>query len=235
MTKKFNECVMCDNNATGVILDECAVEYLDVCDDCYKEVFVNVANSGAEIFYEWAEEMFGMEKAYGLTKDIFGIGALSRVGYKEVASARADEPYITLFTYGILSYPDNIRREGGTDIVENATISGHEIYLYNGSFPITKMTNNPEHKVYGTLFKVPESQVLYSYDITEGYEPDRHPSQNMYNRIEVDVTTPEGEVVQAQMYYANQRMFAQDIKPSNKIPTGSFKDRHLAKSWGKRK
>jgi gamma-glutamylcyclotransferase (GGCT)/AIG2-like uncharacterized protein YtfP len=145
---------------------------------------------------------------------------------------RANEKMVTMFTYGILKYPHNIQREGGINIIENSTLRGHKMHLYNSSFPITRMTNNNDDVIYGTLFEVPESQVLYSYDYTEGYDSKRHPSQNMYNRIEVEVETPTGEKKKAQFYYANQRMFADDINPRTLIPTGNFDDRRLAKSYG---
>lgn len=232
------QCSMCENMATCEILDETMVEYLSVCDDCYKEVFENVANSGADDFLEWAEEMYGTDKAVNLTREIFGDYAINYlVGDDNMSNKkkRKDERMVTLWTYGILKWKHNIEREGGTNIVENATISGHKIFLYNNSFPITTMTGNPKDIVYGTLFEVPESQVLYSYDFTEGYNPKAHPSQNMYNRIEVEVSKPNGEKVMAQMYYANQRMFAEDINKNNLIPTGNFDDKHLAKSYGKKK
>lgn len=225
MTKVYGECVMCDNMATSIILDECAIDYLDVCNDCYKEVFINVANSGEDVFYEWAVEMYGEEKAYRFTNEVFG------------RKFKEDEEYVSLFTYGILKYPQNIQREGGINIVENATVKGHKIYLYNNSFPITKMTGNNNDVVYGTVFDVPMSMITEHYDIVEGCNPKAHPSTNMYNRIEVDVILPDGSTKKAQMYYANdnRRMFGGEYNSNNLIPTGNFDDRHLAKSYNQKR
>lgn len=233
-------CFNCNNNmAVDEILDETMVEYLNVCDDCYKEIFTNVANSGSEVFLEWTEEMYGEEKAIGLVAEIFGETSLHYLLGDDYMSRkrkdRKDEKMVTMFTYGILKYPNNIQREGGQNIIENCTLSGHKMYLYNSSFPITHMSNNSNDVVYGTLFEVPESQVLYSYDYTEGYDPKRHASQNMYNRIEVEVVTPVGEKKLAQFYYCNQRMFREDLVAKNYIPTGNFDDRHLAQSYGAKK
>jgi gamma-glutamylcyclotransferase (GGCT)/AIG2-like uncharacterized protein YtfP len=225
------QCEYCENMAVQEILHDNLIDYVNVCDDCFKKIFIDVANNGVDDFYLWASEMYGDIKAIGLCKEIYGENALARIK----GNVEVKDEMITMWTYGILKYPHNIEREGGINIVENSFIRGHKMYLYNNSFPITKMTNNDKDIVYGTLFEIPLSQVLYSYDITEGYNPNRHPSENMYNRIEVDVTTPSGEIKKAQMYYANQRIFASDINKNNWIPTGNFDDRHLAKSYGKRK
>jgi gamma-glutamylcyclotransferase (GGCT)/AIG2-like uncharacterized protein YtfP len=237
MFKVEGQCANCENMAVDEILDETMVEYVSVCDECFKEVFTNVANSGACDFLEWAEEMYGQDKAIGLTREIFGDSAIyDLIGDDYMSKKRkGNEKMITMFTYGILKYPRNIQREGGINIVENCTLSGHKMYLYNSSFPITHMSNNPKDVIYGTLFQVPESQVLYSYDFTEGYDPKAHPSRNMYNRIEVEVETPTGEKVKAQFYYCNQRMFREDLVTRNYIPTGNFDDRHLAQSYGTKK
>jgi gamma-glutamylcyclotransferase (GGCT)/AIG2-like uncharacterized protein YtfP len=231
------QCAFCENMANGEILDENCLEYVEVCDDCFTQVFKDVADNGAQYFHEWAEEMFGSEKACKLTGDIFGQQALYYIiGDDDMSKKkRKNERMIPMFTYGILKYPHNIAREGGINIIENCTLKGHKMYLYNSSFPITRMTNNPKDVIYGTLFEVPESQVLYSYDYTEGYNPKAHPSQNMYNRIEVEVQTPTGETKLAQFYYCNQHMFAEDLIVKNYIPTGNFDDRQLAKSYGLRK
>jgi gamma-glutamylcyclotransferase (GGCT)/AIG2-like uncharacterized protein YtfP len=235
MTFKIEgQCVACENMAVDEVLDETMVEYLSVCDDCYKEVFINVANSGEQYFFEWAEEMYGTEKAVGLTSEIFGQESTIRLGVEDMGKKRKrkeNERMITMFTYGILKYPYNIKREGGINIVENSFIRGHKMHLYASSFPITRMTNDDTDFVYGTLFEVPESQVLYSYDFTEGYNPKAHPSMNMYNRIEVEVVKPNGEIVIANMYYANQRQFAQHLNNNTWIPTGNFDDRQMAKSY----
>jgi gamma-glutamylcyclotransferase (GGCT)/AIG2-like uncharacterized protein YtfP len=223
----------CENMATVEVLDVHMMDYLNVCDDCHKQIALSVINEGAEHFYEWAEEMYGVRKAVGLTKEIFGETVVNGLGIGSVN--KGEEKMITMFTYGILKYPDNIKYEGGINIVENSFIKGHKIYLYNSAFPITQMTNDDTDFVYGTLFEVPESQVLYSYDQTEGYNPKRPADQNMYNRIEVEVTMPNGQTKMANMYYANQRMFAKDINEHTHIPTGNFDDKHMAKSYGSRR
>src|SRR5206468_12365849 len=128
-----------------------------------------------------AKEMYRKKKTNGLTSDIFGQQELYYIiedGDMSKKKQRKDEKMVTMFTYGILKYPNNINREGGTNIIENSTLKGHKMYLYNSSFPVTRMTNNPNDVIYGTLFEVPESQVLYSYDYTEGYNPKEHPSKN---------------------------------------------------------
>jgi gamma-glutamylcyclotransferase (GGCT)/AIG2-like uncharacterized protein YtfP len=235
MFKVEGQCINCENMAVDEILDETMVEYVTVCDECFKDVFTNVTNSGADVFLEWAEEMYGTDKAIGLTREIFGDSAVYYLVGDDYMSKkrknREDEKMVTMFTYGILKYPNNIKREGGINIIENSILRGHKMHLYNSSFPITRMTNNTNDVIYGTLFEVPESQVLYSYDFTEGYNPKAHPSQNMYNRIEVEIETPTGEKKLAQFYYANQRQFAEHLNKRTLIPTGNFNDRHLAQSF----
>jgi gamma-glutamylcyclotransferase (GGCT)/AIG2-like uncharacterized protein YtfP len=214
-----NQCISCDNMATGEILDFYMIDTLNVCDDCFKDTFTEVANEGKEYFYEWASEYYGEEKANYLCELVFGSGV-----------EEDEKELVTMFTYGILKYPYNIKRERGVDIIENATVSGQVMHLYNNSFPITRMTGNENDVVYGTLFKVPRSTVA-QYDYIEGYDSRRDERDNMYNRIIVDVKTPTGEIIQANMYYANQRMFARDLVKHTHIPTGNFDDRALAKSY----
>jgi hypothetical protein len=228
INKIENQCAHCENMATGEILDFYMIDMLNVCDDCLQDSFQEVANEGKEYFYEWACQMYGIEKASYLTSIIYGEGEGEKM-------TEGMSEYVTIITYGILKYPHNITREGGINIVENVTVRGHKMYLYNNSFPITKMTNNPNDKIYGTLFEVPMSQIVGNYDIIEGYNPKQPTEINMYNRIEVNVELPDGTTKKAQMYMANQNMFAESLIESNVIPTGNFDDRYLIRSFrGKR-
>jgi gamma-glutamylcyclotransferase (GGCT)/AIG2-like uncharacterized protein YtfP len=226
MTNKIeNQCTMCDNMANGEILDLFMIDMMEVCDDCYKEVFQEVANEGKSYFFEWATEMFGdTGKVEYLTNMIYGEGSAD-----EMKADRSET--MMMFTYGILKWRHNLEREGAITIVENSTIKGHKIHLYGNSFPITRKTGNDNDIVYGTLFEIPKYVVLSNYDIVESYSPHRKPEDNMYNREEIEVTTPNGEVVMAQMYYANQEQFARHLTPFTEIPTGNFDDKHLAQSF----
>lgn len=233
MTNKIeNQCATCDEMATTEILDEVAIDYLGVCDDCYKEIFINVANGGSIDFYDWALAMYGKEKAVALTEDIFGANAqyLDDEDEEVIESFNSGEKML-MFTYGILKYPSNLKREGASYIVENCTIKGHSIHLYANSFPVTSKTGNDKDIVYGTLFETPKYMVLSQYDMIEGYNPKGNADRNMYNREEIEVTLPSGEVKVAQMYYANQRQFATNISGYTRIPTGNFDDKQLAQSY----
>jgi hypothetical protein len=220
-----NECIACDSMATTEILDLFMVDMLEVCDECYKDVFQEVANEGKEYFYEWALEMYADEsKADYLTEMIYG-SSIDR----EQREDRNDT--MMMFTYGILKYSKNLKREGAITIVENATIKGHKIHLYGASFPITSKSGNDNDIVYGTLFEIPKYVVLSNYDYVEGYRPSRPAHENMYNREEVEVIKPNGEKITAQMYYANQQQFSDSINNYTLIPSGNFDDKHLAQSY----
>ncbi|WP_124118522.1 gamma-glutamylcyclotransferase family protein [Paenibacillus xylanexedens] len=133
---------------------------------------------------------------------------------------------VPMFTYGILKYPENIVAEGGINIIENTMVKGHVMYAYNGkSFPITRVTNNPNDVIYGTYFEVYEQMVTAGYDVIEGYDPLKPPHLNMYNRDLVEVIFPNGEKKQANMYIANKLMFNDSLIPEYEIVTGNFDDR----------
>lgn len=136
-----------------------------------------------------------------------------------------------MFTYGILKYRYNLMEEGATVIIENSTVSGQEVFLYNNSFPITRKTENKNDVVYGTLFEMPKEVVLKQYDHIEGYNPNAPSTHNMYNREKVTVTTPSGEKIEAEMYYANPMHFQGWYNSRTKIPTGNYDDRHLVPSF----
>lgn len=226
MSKVYGQCDLCDNVATGEILDSYMIEKLNVCDDCFKEVFLDVSDEGKDYFYAWASEMYGRERANYLTESIYGSSVDEEDEFID------DGETMTMFTYGILKYRDNLEREGATNIVENSIIKGHKIHLYSNSFPITQKTDNENDIVYGTLFEIPKYYVLSNYDYIEGYNPNRPAHNNMYNREVVQVTKPNGEVVEAEMYYANQIQFEHHLNDFTHIPTGNFDDKHLAKSFG---
>src|SRR5579875_1949553 len=216
--KLEGQCTYCENMATIEVLDADMYDYVNVCEDCYKNIFKEVADQGVQVFYDWAEEMFGYRKALGLCEEIFGESALAKIWWDEEIE---DGEMVTMFTYGILKYPRNIEFEGGRNVIENCTVKEHKMYLYNNSFPITKMTGNENDIIYGTLFDIPAYVILNQYDLIEGYDPRRHPSKNMYNRIKVEVMIPNGEKKTAQMYYANQEWFKEHLNEDNWIPTGN--------------
>jgi hypothetical protein len=176
--------------------------------------------NGIERFIPWADLNYTNTQllAYQLyDRDVVN-------GY--YSSINKDVKYVSMFTYGILKYPHNIKREGGIDIVENSTIVGHKMFS-TGSFPVTKITGNENDVVFGTLFKVPERIVERSYDQIEGYSPNRKKDDNMYNREEVTVITPSGESVVANMYIANPSYFSGWYASHYNIPTGDFDDMRL--------
>jgi hypothetical protein len=188
--------------------------WVNVCEVCYDEIFYSKVKEGSQSFLRWAITVYGDVKGKEIVSSVFG----------EIEEM--EEDYITMFTYGILKQPRNIKREGGINIVENCTVSGHKMFLYNGSFPITKFTENENDVIYGTLFDVPAYVVTTSYDFTEGYNPHRPAINNMYNRETVKVTNPNGEIVEAQMYVCNQVMFHKNLAMvENYIVTGNFDDR----------
>lgn len=230
----FNTCEFCEKAISSTVTSADLNRIIDVCDDHFKAVFLKAVEQGEHHFYEWAEMTFGGERAEALTLEIFGedegLDYLAKED-EELVKLRESGETMLLFTYGILKYPYNLKREGATNIIENCTVKGHHMHLYASSFPITRMTHDGSGVIYGTLFEIPKYVVRSSYDQTESYEPNRHPSQNMYNRIEIEVETPDGMIKQAEMYYANQRQFAKDLIPYTRIASGNFDDRHTAASF----
>jgi gamma-glutamylcyclotransferase (GGCT)/AIG2-like uncharacterized protein YtfP len=216
----------CGKDNFDTILDANMANFIDVCEQCFIDTLTEVADEGKNYFYDWGMMMYGSEEK---TMKLLNIMFNSEDEY--AYEPEEVEGTMWMFTYGILKYPHNLEREGALQIIENSTITGHSIHLYNNSFPVTKKTGNKNDIVYGTLFEIPKSMVLGSYDYIEGYRPGRPESENMYNRENVEVTTPSGEKVTAEMYYANQRMFARDITAYTHIPTGNFDDKQLAMSF----
>lgn len=202
-------------------------EELYLCQKCHDIRFEKKVSEGIEVFYYWADYSYGKDVAEKLAKNIFGEVEMNN--FLISAWKNANNSMITMFTYGILKYPHNITREGGIDIVENCIVKGHEMYLHAGAFPITKVTDNENQSIFGTLFKVPAHVVHHSYDHTEGYSPRRSKEQNMYNREEVDVITPDGTIIKANMYIANPLFFTRSYGKDNLLPTGNFDDRPKAK------
>jgi gamma-glutamylcyclotransferase (GGCT)/AIG2-like uncharacterized protein YtfP len=226
MTGTKNRCEWCGTpeNLTKILGFEMTYS-MEVCKACYEDIFTDVANEGKAYFYQWATKMYGNpDRVNYLVDGVFGEGAGDEI-------SKESKETMWLFTFGILKYPYNITREGGFHIVENSTVKGQVMHLYAASFPITRITDNDEDVIYGTLFEVPKSQVLYSYDGIEGYDPNRPADVNMYNRIEVEVTKPDGTTQMAQMYYANQRQFSGYLNEMTIIPTGNFDDKRKAKSY----
>lgn len=222
MTTKYNICEDCNvREAEYTIFDHINNQYDVLCHQCYDTRFYDIADEGIGYFMDWALANYGKEYAWNIAYQLYGHDKVNE--YKSTVGL-AGEEMITMFTYGILKYPDNIKREGGENIVENCTVAGHKMYLYNFSFPVTEQTGSNGDKIYGTLFQVPKSQVLYSYDATEGYDPRQPKYKNMYNREVVKVKKPNGEIVDANMYIANPIWFRKEFTVENYIPTGNFDD-----------
>lgn len=131
-----------------------------------------------------------------------------------------------LFTYGTLKYPENLKRDGATNIIENTFVRGYKMYVHGtfSLFPITKNTGNPRDVIYGTLSDVPDNVITTTYDSIEGYSPNRSRKENMYNRLKTIVHTPDGEQIEAYMYVTNERYFKDTYKPQNLVPSGNFDD-----------
>lgn len=130
-----------------------------------------------------------------------------------------------LFTYGTLKDPVQLKKDGATNIIENACVSGYKMYLFRNSFPVTYFTGMDNDVIYGTLFDIPLIVVLTHYDPIEGYNLNRSPKENMYNRRWVKVETPDRKEVDAQMYVANEEWFNRTYIPANLIKSGNFDDR----------
>lgn len=185
-----------------------------VCEDHFYTLLQREVDRGEESFIEFAIINFG-EQAAEIAEQFF-TGAGEKVKEKIAGSM------VTMFTYGILKYPNNILADGGSNIIENCYVTNQRMYLYNNSFPITSRSRWIADRVYGTLFQIPEHILLHQYDRIEGYDSDRPKYENMYNRETVKVYKPNGEMVEAQMYIANPAMFAGHYTPQNMVKTGNF-------------
>jgi hypothetical protein len=131
------------------------------------------------------------------------------------------------FTYGILKYPAQLLSHGATDIVEGATAVGHQMFVHQGKgfmFPVTKTTGVSSDVVFGTLCYIPTQVIIQHYDHVEGYNPKVPKERNLYNREIVNVALPDGKVVEAHMYIANQQAFAWNFAPQYRVRTGNFDD-----------
>jgi hypothetical protein len=202
--------------------------YIRVCEDHYGAIFNYYHNKGVSAFYGWMLQMFGgdVDRANATVEQIFGDG--------EEIQKQLIRPgsYLPMFTFGILKYPENIEYQGGINIVENATVKGHVMYATSGrGFPVTQITGNPDDAISGTYFEMPVDVVLGDFDITEGYSPYTDPSENMYNRNIVQVTLPNGQIKDANMYIANPEWFKTDMIEDYRIRTGNYDDRHGETVW----
>lgn len=215
---KVKLCALCNENE-GIKSILYGNSYYKVCPNCFNELFKGIVEKGIEKFVDWSVKMYEYQDAYTL--------CIRHFGYENTREAfKALDKPIAMFTYGILKYPYNIESEGGLNIVEDSIVKGHNMYATSGkSFPVTKVTGNNADIVYGTYFEVPLWVVLSSYDVTEGYSPSNDPSNNMYNRTLVDVTLPNGEVKQANMYIANESWFTESMIPEFQIMTGNYDDK----------
>ncbi|MBU7584251.1 MAG: gamma-glutamylcyclotransferase [Nostoc sp. TH1S01] len=50
-----------------------------------------------------------------------------------------------------------------------------------------------QNQVYGYLLSFSEPKVLQALDYLEDYQPNRPISENLYNRLKIEVYTPQGE------------------------------------------
>jgi gamma-glutamylcyclotransferase (GGCT)/AIG2-like uncharacterized protein YtfP len=195
-----------------------------VCADHFNTFIGMEVEKGEESFIDFAIDNFS-DQAPIIAERIFE-------GAYDKAVKRMAGELVQMFTYGILKYPSNIESDGGVGIVENCTVSGHEMFLYNGSFPITRETEQTYLTVKGTLFSIPQ-HTLRSYDRIEGYVSSRPEWENMYNRKTVQVRKPNGEVVEAQMYIANPAFFSGHYNVPNMILSGNFDDARTRNKYAK--
>jgi len=186
------------------------------CKDHFWYFLQEEVKKGMDSFIDFALTNFGEEVTRTLVETYF-----EESGMKKLNEVLSNVDMVTMFTYGILKYPNKIKRDGGVDIVENCTVTGQKMFLYYLGYPITQVTGNENDVIYGTLFKIPK-QTLVQYDRIEGYSPKRPPYANLYNREEVKVKTPTGEIVDAQMYIASPAQFSGEYNVP--IPSGNFDD-----------
>jgi gamma-glutamylcyclotransferase (GGCT)/AIG2-like uncharacterized protein YtfP len=105
--------------------------------------------------------------------------------------------YGTLKVGGRLSQPFNeVRRS-----VVPATVKG-TMYSVHGSYPAVVLSGDTEIKGELHQYDVETGSVLKHLDAIEGYRPDD--KLNLYNRVEVEVTTAGGKSVKAMMYVFNR-------------------------------
>lgn len=197
-----------------------------LCDTCFNSKLKSYVSEGIKAFVSVLYQNLEEEHVIVIANQIFDP--------KDVA-AELDEykKMVPMFTYGILKYPSNIEYDGGINIVENAIVKGHVMYATSRGtgFPVTKVTGSEHNIVYGTYFEIPRHVVEFSYDLTEGYSPLNHPSMNMYNREMVEVTLPNGEKKDANMYIANNRGFKETMIPELQIMTGNYDDKYTHIGW----
>lgn len=229
-------CSYCKEEALGSVRNEFDVK-VSVCYDHLEKIINNMAyNVDEPEFFEWASSNFKDSTVKTMMDDYYGKGS-----YDTVKAGTSE--YVWLFAFGILKRPYSLKNDGAIEVIENCTISKRNMYLYNNSFPITSKSNSERDVIYGTLAKIPLHTLLYHYDVIEGYDPKAKPEHNMYNRITLDVTTPDGQIIEANMYEANPLHFDGWYHENTHIKTGNYDDMHTVptmrykkyKSGGKKK
>ena len=122
------------------------------------------------------------------------------------------KPNLPFFVYGTLRVGQgnwDWALQGRTSREQEATFAGGALFD-GGAFPymIREAGITDEHQVIGDLMDVPAENyaaVLDDLDNLEGYDPQR--GINLYRRVEVDVTTADGETVRAYTYIADSSQY----------------------------
>lgn len=212
-------CSYCKEEALGSVRNEFDVK-VSVCYDHLEKIIDNMAYTTDEFtFFEWAKNNFKDSTVKSMMDSYYGSGI-----YEEVTTGTKE--YVWLFAFGILKRPASLKGDGAIEVIENCTISNRKMYLYNNSFPITSKSNSERDVIYGTLAKIPLNTLLYHYDVIEGYDSKAPASRNMYNRIKLDVNTPDGQTIEANMYEANPSFFDGWYHENTHIKTGNYDDMH---------
>jgi gamma-glutamylcyclotransferase (GGCT)/AIG2-like uncharacterized protein YtfP len=136
------------------------------------------------------------------------------------------KPNLPFFVYGTLRHGQGNYEwalQGRTTREREASFVGGALFD-GGAFPymIREVGHTDNARVIGDLMDVPAehyADVLNDLDTLEGYNPRR--AQNLYQRIEIDVTTTDGETVRAYTYVADTGMYNR-VLSYDVIPSGDW-------------
>lgn len=117
------------------------------------------------------------------------------------------------FAYGSNMDIDLLRKR--TDNNSIVPVSFAKLENHNLIFPrgVGSVIPNQEADIYGCLFLLTKEEIA-KLDVVEGYREDRDKNENSYNREWIDVLSPEGKVISAQIYIQTNNSDI-NAKPSN--------------------
>lgn len=105
-----------------------------------------------------------------------------------------------VFVYGTLrTGASNAFRMKGAISLGEATLSA-ELYRVHHDFPGVILSDNPQHRLHGEVFKGVTSEHLNALDVYEGCDASMPVSDRIYRRVLVPVTLQNGEQTEAYIW-----------------------------------